>query len=370
MHGDGSQIRAWCYVDDMVDAVLLCLERPEAVGQSFNIGNPRSAVTIFDLAQRIKRIAGGTGDDRLQAARTTSTSSCASRTSARRASRSDSRRGSSSTRGSSARSPGTRRASPPTSRALRVLVTGGRGFLGGHVCDALHAAGHVAIPLGRADGDLAEAGVAARLLVKHEPDAVVHLAAVMPGDDRLAQNAPITELVARACAERGVRLLHGSSTLGLRRRHAVCRQQARERRGGGRRDAAALRVPVRAGPAARRDSDDAAAGAHRRSDRRVPRLEALLLLRGRHGARRRAPARGGRRGRVGRRQRRRPAHAARRRPARVPPRRCTGSADRRRRASAPGRHPSCGSSTSRRSARSAGSRRSGSRTGCSGRSTG
>src|SRR5206468_5703863 len=39
VRGDGSQIRAWCYVDDMVDAVLLCLERPEAVGQSFNIGN-------------------------------------------------------------------------------------------------------------------------------------------------------------------------------------------------------------------------------------------------------------------------------------------------------------------------------------------
>jgi UDP-glucose 4-epimerase len=56
IHGDGSQIRAWCYVDDMVDASLLCLERPEAVGQSFNIGNPRSAVTIYDLATRIKRL--------------------------------------------------------------------------------------------------------------------------------------------------------------------------------------------------------------------------------------------------------------------------------------------------------------------------
>ncbi len=62
IHGDGSQIRAWCYVDDMVTGVLACLERPEAVGQAFNIGNPRSAVTIFDLAQRIKRIAGATGD--------------------------------------------------------------------------------------------------------------------------------------------------------------------------------------------------------------------------------------------------------------------------------------------------------------------
>jgi UDP-glucose 4-epimerase len=62
VRGDGSQIRAWCYVDDMVEAVRLCLQHPNAVGQSFNIGNPRSAVTIFDLAQRIKRIAGGTGE--------------------------------------------------------------------------------------------------------------------------------------------------------------------------------------------------------------------------------------------------------------------------------------------------------------------
>src|SRR6185503_19811476 len=44
VHGDGSQIRAWCYVDDMVDALLLCLERPEAVGHSFIVGNARSTV--------------------------------------------------------------------------------------------------------------------------------------------------------------------------------------------------------------------------------------------------------------------------------------------------------------------------------------
>jgi UDP-glucose 4-epimerase len=62
IHGDGSQIRAWCYVDDMVDAALLCLERPEAVGQAFNVGNPRSAVTIYDLAQRIKRLSGCPGE--------------------------------------------------------------------------------------------------------------------------------------------------------------------------------------------------------------------------------------------------------------------------------------------------------------------
>jgi UDP-glucose 4-epimerase len=62
VRGDGSQIRAWCFVDDMVEAVLVCLEHPNAIGQSFNIGNPRSAVTIFDLAQRIKRITGCTGE--------------------------------------------------------------------------------------------------------------------------------------------------------------------------------------------------------------------------------------------------------------------------------------------------------------------
>jgi len=62
VRGDGSQIRAWCYVDDMVEAVRLCLDHPNAVGQSYNVGNPRSAVTIFDLAQRIKRLTGCPGE--------------------------------------------------------------------------------------------------------------------------------------------------------------------------------------------------------------------------------------------------------------------------------------------------------------------
>jgi len=62
IHGDGSQIRAWCYVDDMVEGVLICLEHPDAVGQAFNIGNPRSAVTINDLAQRVKRLTACPGE--------------------------------------------------------------------------------------------------------------------------------------------------------------------------------------------------------------------------------------------------------------------------------------------------------------------
>src|SRR5262249_45391927 len=62
VRGDGSQIRAWCYVTDMVRGVLACLERPEAVGQAFNIGNPPSSVTIFDLATRIKRLTRCPGE--------------------------------------------------------------------------------------------------------------------------------------------------------------------------------------------------------------------------------------------------------------------------------------------------------------------
>jgi nucleoside-diphosphate-sugar epimerase len=62
IHGDGSQIRAWTYVTDMVSGVLACLEHESAVGQAFNIGNPRGAVTIYDLAQRIKRLSGAAGE--------------------------------------------------------------------------------------------------------------------------------------------------------------------------------------------------------------------------------------------------------------------------------------------------------------------
>src|SRR5918912_280562 len=61
VHGDGAQIRAWCYVHDMVEALLLCLERPEAVGHTFNVGNARSTVTIFDLAQRVRRLTAAPG---------------------------------------------------------------------------------------------------------------------------------------------------------------------------------------------------------------------------------------------------------------------------------------------------------------------
>ena len=58
IHGDGTQIRAWCYVDDMVDGMLLAMTHPKAIGESFNIGNQQAVVTIYGLANTIVRVLG------------------------------------------------------------------------------------------------------------------------------------------------------------------------------------------------------------------------------------------------------------------------------------------------------------------------
>jgi UDP-glucose 4-epimerase len=58
IYGDGTQIRAWCYVDDMVDALLLALEHPAAVGESFNIGSETAVATTYELARTCVRVLG------------------------------------------------------------------------------------------------------------------------------------------------------------------------------------------------------------------------------------------------------------------------------------------------------------------------
>jgi GDP-L-fucose synthase len=63
----------------------------------------------------------------------------------------------------------------------RVVVTGGRGFLGRHVTAALREAGAEVTPLGRRECDLRELRDFVRLLEQICPDAVVHLAAVVGG---------------------------------------------------------------------------------------------------------------------------------------------------------------------------------------------
>ena len=56
IHGDGSQIRAWCFVDDFVTAISNCIEAPKAIGRSYNIGNSRAVMTIYGLAQLVCRV--------------------------------------------------------------------------------------------------------------------------------------------------------------------------------------------------------------------------------------------------------------------------------------------------------------------------
>ncbi len=57
VHNDGGQIRAWCYIDDILEGTLTALSHENAVGHAFNIGNPRSTVTIYNLARDIVRLA-------------------------------------------------------------------------------------------------------------------------------------------------------------------------------------------------------------------------------------------------------------------------------------------------------------------------
>jgi nucleoside-diphosphate-sugar epimerase len=57
IHNQGDQIRSWCYIDDIINGILQALKRDEAVGETFNIGNPRSTVTIYQLAKMVVQFA-------------------------------------------------------------------------------------------------------------------------------------------------------------------------------------------------------------------------------------------------------------------------------------------------------------------------
>ena len=66
LYNDGTQIRAWCFVEDFVDGVLACLEQPAAIGQVFNLGDPQGTITNLQLALAIKRLANSSSEIRFE----------------------------------------------------------------------------------------------------------------------------------------------------------------------------------------------------------------------------------------------------------------------------------------------------------------
>ena len=58
IHGDGSQTRSFCYVDDLIPAMLLLMDAGPGVHGPVNIGNP-AEFTIRELAEKILAKTGG-----------------------------------------------------------------------------------------------------------------------------------------------------------------------------------------------------------------------------------------------------------------------------------------------------------------------
>jgi UDP-glucose 4-epimerase len=55
IYGDGRQTRSFCNVKDVVRAVVALARTPKAVGEIFNIGNPRP-ISILDLAKKVRKL--------------------------------------------------------------------------------------------------------------------------------------------------------------------------------------------------------------------------------------------------------------------------------------------------------------------------
>ena len=57
LHGDGSQTRSFCFVGDLIDALVLVAEDDTADGEILNVGNP-AEITIRHLAEQIISVTG------------------------------------------------------------------------------------------------------------------------------------------------------------------------------------------------------------------------------------------------------------------------------------------------------------------------
>ncbi len=55
IHGDGGQTRSFCYVDDLIEALIRCMNREENPSGPINIGNPEE-ISMLQLAEVILEI--------------------------------------------------------------------------------------------------------------------------------------------------------------------------------------------------------------------------------------------------------------------------------------------------------------------------
>jgi len=60
IYGDGSQTRSFCYVDDLIDAMIRAMDTPDSFTGPINIGNPHE-FTIRELAERVIALTGARG---------------------------------------------------------------------------------------------------------------------------------------------------------------------------------------------------------------------------------------------------------------------------------------------------------------------
>jgi len=55
VYGDGKQSRCFCYVGDVVGALMRLMDEPKAVGEVFNVGSNQE-ITILELARKVKEL--------------------------------------------------------------------------------------------------------------------------------------------------------------------------------------------------------------------------------------------------------------------------------------------------------------------------
>jgi UDP-glucuronate decarboxylase len=57
VYGDGNQTRSFCYVDDLIEAMIRLMETPDPFSGPINLGNPIE-LTVRDLAEKIVELTG------------------------------------------------------------------------------------------------------------------------------------------------------------------------------------------------------------------------------------------------------------------------------------------------------------------------